>query len=176
WRNDTETREIFHAHTADGDGPYLRTGDLGAMRDGELFIAGRMKDVLIVRGFKHYPQDIEHTAERQHPAIRLGCSAAFSVDGPEGEAVAIALEIDGRSTPHQDDGDERDAYLAEIIRCVRTAVVDHHGIVLSAVSLLSVGAMPKTSSGKLRRRACRAPVDDGPLDELAPRVSEPRLG
>jgi acyl-CoA synthetase (AMP-forming)/AMP-acid ligase II len=173
WRNETETRETFHARIADGDGPYLRTGDLGAMRGGELFIAGRMKDVLIVRGFKHYPQDIEQTAERQHAAIRQGCSAAFAIDGPTGESVAIALEIDGRSSSLGDD--ERDAQLAEIIERVRAAIVDHHGIVLSAVSLLSVGAMPKTSSGKLRRRACRIAFEDGALDEVARWVADPEM-
>jgi acyl-CoA synthetase (AMP-forming)/AMP-acid ligase II len=174
WRNENDTRETFQARLADGDGPYLRTGDLGAMRDGELFIAGRMKDVLIVRGFKHYPQDIEVTAERQHAAIRQGCSAAFPVDGPDGESVAIALEMDPRLSPELDD-DARDAHLAEIIRRVRTAIVDHHGIVVSAVSLLPVGAMPKTSSGKLRRRACRAAFDDGSLDEIARWVADPEL-
>ena len=121
WRRETETRETFHARLAGGDGPFLRTGDLGALHDGELFVAGRLKDVLIVRGFKHYPQDIEHTAERQHAAIRPGCSAAFSIDGDDGEAVAIALEVDRRQAPQLDDPAERDAFLASLIDRVRAA-------------------------------------------------------
>jgi acyl-CoA synthetase (AMP-forming)/AMP-acid ligase II len=175
WRRDGESRETFHAHLAGGDGPFLRTGDLGALRDGELFVTGRLKDVLIVRGFKHYPQDLEHTAERQHAAIRPGCSAAFSIDGDDGEAVAIALEVDRRQVPQLDDPAERDGFLASLIDRVRVAVVEHHGIVLSAVSVLSHGAMPKTSSGKLRRRACRDAFRDGSLDEIARWVADPGL-
>jgi acyl-CoA synthetase (AMP-forming)/AMP-acid ligase II len=175
WRRESETRETFHARLAGGDGPFLRTGDLGAMHDGELFVTGRLKDVLIVRGFKHYPQDLEHTAERQHAAIRPGCSAAFSIDGDDVEAVAIALEVDRRQAPQLDDPAERDGFLASLIDRVRAAVVDHHGIVLSAVSVLSHGATPKTSSGKLRRRACRDAFSDGSLDEIARWVADPEL-
>ncbi len=167
WRRESETRETFYARLAGGDGPFLRTGDLGALHDGELFVTGRLKDILIVRGFKHYPQDLEHTAERQHSAIRPGCSAAFSIDGGDGEAVAVALEVDRRQAPQLDDPAERDVFLASLIDRVRAAVVDHHGILLSAVSVLSHGAMPKTSSGKLRRRACRDAFSDGSLDEIA---------
>lgn len=166
WRNEPATRETFDAHLADGDGPFLRTGDLGALRDGELFVAGRIKDVLIVRGYKHFPQDIEQTAERQHSAIRPGCSAAFSIDGVGGESIALALEIDFRRV--EGDGCEApQRCIADLIDRVRTGVSDEHGIVLSAVTVLTVGGMPKTSSGKLRRRACRAGFLDGSLDEIA---------
>ena len=175
WRRASETRETFNARLAGGEGPFLRTGDLGALHDGELFVAGRLKDVLIVRGFKHYPQDIEHTAERQHAAIRPGCSAAFSIDAEDGEVVVLAIEVDRRHAPQLDDPAERDACLAAIIDRVRAAVVDHHGILLSAVSVLAHGAMPKTSSGKVRRRACRDAFSDGSLDELARWVAEPEL-
>ena len=175
WRRESETRETFDARLAGGEGPFLRTGDLGALHDGELFVAGRLKDVLIVRGLKHYPQDIEHTAERQHAAIRPGCSAAFSIDRDGGEAVVLAMEVDRRHAPQLDDPSECDAFLAELIQRVREAVVDHHGIVLSAVSVLRHGGMPKTSSGKLRRRACRDAFRDGSLDEMARWVVDPDL-
>ena len=165
WRRDEETRETFRAYLADGDGPFLRTGDLGALVNGELFVTGRLKDILIVRGMKHYPQDLELTAERQHAAIRAGCSAAFALDAADGEAVALAMEVDPRQLP--DHPEEREAHLGEMIGRVRQAVVEQHGILLSAVSVLSIGAMPKTSSGKLRRRACRAAFIDGSLSELA---------
>ena len=143
--------------------------------DGELFVTGRLKDLIIVRGRNHYPQDVERTAERQHAALRPGCSAAFSIDGDDGEAVAIALEVDRRQAPQLDDPAERDAFLASLIDRVRAAIVDHHGIVVSAVSVLSHGAMPKTSSGKLRRRACRDGFADGSLDEVARWVADPVL-
>jgi acyl-CoA synthetase (AMP-forming)/AMP-acid ligase II len=161
WRRDEETRDTFNAHLADGTGPFLRTGDLGVLSAGELFVTGRIKDVLIVRGLKHYPQDLELTVERQHAVIRAGCSAAFSLDGGDGEAIAVALEVDDRKLPNEPA--ERDALLHEVIGRVRQAVVEHHGIVLSAVSVLPIGALPKTSSGKLRRRACRAAFLDGSL-------------
>ncbi|HEY2164343.1 MAG TPA: hypothetical protein VGH04_10145, partial [Gemmatimonadaceae bacterium] len=114
-------------------------------------------------------------AERQHAAIRPGCSAAFSIDGDDGEAVVIALEVDRRQATQLDDPSVRDAFLASLIDGVRAAVVDHHGIVLSAVSVLSHGAMPKTSSGKLRRRSCRDAFNDGSLDEIARWVADPHL-
>jgi len=161
WKRDDETRETFNARLADGTGPFLRTGDLGVISDGELFVTGRIKDVLIVRGLKHYPQDLELTVERQHDVIRAGCSAAFSLDASDGEAVAIALEIDDRKLP--DEPAERDAFLHDVIGRVKRAVVEQHGIVLSAVSVLPIGGLPKTSSGKLRRRACRAAFLDGSL-------------
>jgi acyl-CoA synthetase (AMP-forming)/AMP-acid ligase II len=175
WRRENETRDTFHGRLVGGEGPFLRTGDLGALHDGELFIAGRLKDVLIVRGFKHYPQDLEHTAERQHAAIRPGCSAAFSIDGEGGEAVVLALEVDSRQTPQLDEPAERDAFLASLVDRVRAAIVDHHGIQLAAVSVLSRGAVPKTSSGKLRRRACRDAFCSGSLDEMARWVADPEL-
>jgi acyl-CoA synthetase (AMP-forming)/AMP-acid ligase II len=161
WKREDETSETFRAHLADGAGPFLRTGDLGVLSDGELFVTGRIKDVLIVRGLKHYPQDLELTVERQHDVIRAGCSAAFSLDASDGEGVAVALEIDDRKLPDQPA--ERDALLRELIGRVKQAVVEQHGIVLSAVSVLPIGGLPKTSSGKLRRRACRAAFLDGSL-------------
>lgn len=166
WRNESATQETFGAHLADGHGPFLRTGDLGALRDGELLVAGRIKDVLIVRGYKHFPQDIEQTAERRHVAIRPGCSAAFSIDGIGGEAVALALEVDFRRAEGEGPEGSRRC-ISELIEGVRAAVSEEHGIVLAAVSVLAVGGMPKTSSGKLRRRACRAAFLDGSLDEIA---------
>ena len=99
WRRERETRRDVRCRLANGDGPFLRTGDLGVLCDGELFVTGRLKDLLIVRGLKHYPQDIELTAERQDVALRPGCSAAFALDGEEGEAVGIALEVDPRELP-----------------------------------------------------------------------------
>src|SRR5262249_40507440 len=140
WRRESETRETFHARLISGEGPFLRTGDLGALRDGELFVAGRLKDVMIVRGFKHYPQDLEQTAERQHAAFRAGCPAAFAVDGATGDAVVLAVEVDQRQAPQLDEPAERAAFLASLVERVRAAIVDHHGIQLAAISVLSHGS------------------------------------
>ena len=165
WRRDIETAETFHARLADGTGPFLRTGDLGTMIDGELFVTGRAKDVIVIRGYKYYPQDIELTAERQHTAIRGGCSAAFALDDGDGESVGLAIELDPRQLAT--DRDEREAEFCEIVDAVRAAVATEHGLMLSVVAIVGVGGVPKTSSGKLRRSACRDALVDGSLAEVA---------
>ncbi|HTE47151.1 MAG TPA: fatty acyl-AMP ligase [Gemmatimonadaceae bacterium] len=164
WRNVQQTADVFAARLSNGEGPFLRTGDLGVLADGELIITGRLKDVLIVRGLKHYPQDLELTAERQYPALRAGCSAAFAIDEQSDDAVAIALEVDPRQLSRKPS--ERKRQYHEIVTAVRRAITNEYGIVLRAVSLLALGGMPKTSSGKLQRRACSAAFLDGSLDEV----------
>jgi len=164
WRRAELSAETFGAYLDDGDGPFLRTGDLGTMSNEELIVTGRLKDVLIVRGLKHYPQDLEITAERQHPAIRPGCSAAFSFDDNGRESIAIAAELDPRELPA--DVGSRKLELCEIALRIKRAIADDHGIVLDAIAFLTIGAMPKTSSGKLRRHACRASFVGETLDEL----------
>ena len=161
WRRPEQTALAFGAMLAGGEGPYLRTGDLGAMLDGELFVTGRIKDLLIVRGAKHYPQDLERTAELHGGVIRAGCCAAFTVDGAEGEVIALAAEVDLR----QLQGD-RSEQLARVATAVRRAVMEQHGIPLHAVVLLNAGAMPKTTSGKLQRHACSSAFAARTLDEL----------
>ncbi len=165
WRRDLSTAEIFRARLANGAGPFLRTGDLGAMIDGELFVTGRAKDVIVLRGYKYYPQDIELTVERQHPAIRAGCVAAFALDGGDGETVGVVMELDPRQLPI--DRESRQRTFTEIVEAVRAAVATEHGVMLSVVAMAMVGGVPKTSSGKLRRSACRDALTDGSLEELA---------
>jgi acyl-CoA synthetase (AMP-forming)/AMP-acid ligase II len=164
WRRPAESAECFQARTRDGDGPFLRTGDLGVLRDAELFVTGRLKDLLIVRGCKHYPQDLELTAEQQHELIRPGCAAAFTVEWGGQETVAIVAEVNERALATN--AVEREVTLAQVVASVRRGIADQHGIQLAAVSLIGIGALPKTSSGKLRRQACRAAFHDGSLDEL----------
>ena len=118
------------------------------MQDGELYVSGRMKDVSIVRGMKHYPQDLEQAAE-QHPAIRPGCSAAFATEaGSFGDRIAIVAEADVRqlATPESAEA---------AISTIRRNITDLHGVLLDAVVLVAPGAIPKTTSGKLQRFACR---------------------
>jgi acyl-CoA synthetase (AMP-forming)/AMP-acid ligase II len=164
WRRDEQTAETFGAYLDDGDGPFLRTGDLGTLNNGELIVTGRLKDVLIVRGLKHYPQDLELTAERRHPALRPGCSAAFSVDRDGGESVVIAAEVDPRQLPVDESARVRE--LCDIAAEISRAITEDHGIMLDTISFLAIGTMPKTSSGKLRRYACRAAFVDQKLEEL----------
>jgi len=155
WNNPAATAEVFGARTSDGDGPFLRTGDLGTLCDGELYITGRAKDVIIVRGRNLYPEDLEQAVEVCHPAIRLGCSAAFAVDANGEEGVGVACEV----TDHGD----ADA-VAEAVRGAVIAVADAP---VHAVVLLARHALPKTSSGKRRRNATRQGFLEGTLEEVA---------
>jgi acyl-CoA synthetase (AMP-forming)/AMP-acid ligase II len=157
WRRADDTDHTFGARLADGRGPFLRTGDLGILHDGELIVTGRIKDLLIVRGLKHYPQDIESTVEKSHLALRAGGAAAFGLEIDNEEGVAVAAEVDPRRM--------RDDELTDVIAVIRQRVAEQHGVPLHAVVLLPLGALPKTSSGKLRRQACRSAFLDGVLDE-----------
>lgn len=178
WRREEETLQTFGAMLADdGSGPYLRTGDLGALIDGELFVAGRLKDLLIVRGFKHYPQDLELTVERQHPAIRPGCAAVFALEAHDDERIAVAAELDprrldiARMNPPEFSAApfllrEGARAISELISTIRQAVAEIHGVQLHTVALLRPGTLPKTSSGKIRHRDCAQALSGGQLAEI----------
>jgi acyl-CoA synthetase (AMP-forming)/AMP-acid ligase II len=166
WNRPEESGRTFNAFLANsGEGPFLRTGDLGFVKDGELFIAGRLKDLIIIEGRNHHPQDIEETVERSHPAIRPGCCAAFSVDIDSQERLVVVAEIDrshrvsrANSSASASNGDSRangPATSATIIQTVRRAVAENHDLQTHALRLVRVGSILKTSSGKLRRAACR---------------------
>ena len=161
WNRSAETAHTFQALTSDTlEGPFLRTGDLGLLRDGELFITGRLKDLIIIHGLNHYPQDIELTVERSHPSLRPGCGAAFSVEGSvEGEGeerLVVAQEIDRNQT-------DTDA----IIDRIRRTVAEEHELQLFAAVLIKPGSLPKTSSGKIQRHACRVAFLNGTLECVA---------
>ncbi|XXY51336.1 cytochrome P450 [Sorangium sp. So ce269] len=154
WGRPEETRRTFQARIAGtGEGPFLRTGDLGFIHDGELFIAGREKDLIVLRGLNHYPQDIEATVVECHRRIRPGCVAAFSVDEGGEERLVIVAEIDARGTPAQ--GRAREEALDEIAEATRAAVRARHAVDAHAVALIEAGRIPKTSSGKIQRHAAR---------------------
>ncbi len=157
WNRPLETEQTFHAYLANtGEGPFLRTGDLGFLMAQELFVTGRLKDVIIIRGRNHYPQDIELTVENSHPALRPGCGAAFSVEMDGEEQLAIAQEVE-RSYLRNLDFDQ-------VIRAIRQAVVEQHELEVYAVLLLKTGSIPKTSSGKIQRHACRKGFKAGGLE------------
>jgi acyl-CoA synthetase (AMP-forming)/AMP-acid ligase II len=175
WNRDEETAHTFHAYLSDSDhGPFLRTGDLGFAQDGELFVTGRLKDLIIIDGRNVYPHDIEKTAERSHSAIRPGCCAAFSVDLPE-ERLIVAAELDRRyhSRIRQDsDQSLAPAHLPvgdinEVVRAIRRAVAEEHDVRAHSVVLLKAGSLPRTPSGKLQRHACRSSYLDGTLAGLS---------
>lgn len=157
WNKPEDTRDIFQARLAEnGDRAFLRTGDLGFVRDGELFVTGRCKDLIIVRGRNHYPQDIENTVVGSSPAIRPGTCAAFSVDSGTEEKLVLVLEMP-RPRPER---------LDVLAGDIRQAVVDAHELQVSTIVLVRPGAIPRTSSGKARRVECRAQYMAGALERL----------
>jgi FkbH-like protein len=155
WNRPQETRDTFQARLAQAEtGRFLRTGDLGFMQDGELFVTGRLKDLIIVRGRNHYPQDIELTVEQSHSALRPGCGAAFTIEADGIEQLVVVQEVE-RQHRHGD--------LDALIGTIRQAVAEQHDLQVYAVALLKPGSIPKTSSGKIQRHACRAGWLDGSL-------------
>lgn len=169
WERPAETRETFAAHLTDtGEGPFLRTGDLGFVDGTELFITGRIKDLIIVRGQNHYPQDIEWTVQESHPAVRPGCCAAFSIDAAEEERLVIVAELQSRYT----ESDSPD--LESVAATIRQAVADEHGLYVHALTFLPPATIPKTSSGKIQRHLCRAGFLDGALETLGGRDEHDR--
>jgi acyl-CoA synthetase (AMP-forming)/AMP-acid ligase II/alkylation response protein AidB-like acyl-CoA dehydrogenase len=160
WRREEETARTFRAYTADGDdGPYLRTGDLGFLKDGQLYVTGRLKEVIIIRGTKHYPQDIEWTTQQAHPALRPENGAAFSVMVEGEEKLVLALEVDREHVAGLD--------AAGVFDAIRTAVAEVHELDARAIVLLRRGSLPKTASGKIQRAATREAFLRGALDALA---------
>ncbi|HIK33073.1 MAG TPA: fatty acyl-AMP ligase [Oscillatoriales cyanobacterium M4454_W2019_049] len=157
WQQPEETERTFQATIADtGEGPFLRTGDLGFVWEGELFITGRLKELMILWGRNHYPQHLEHTVEKAHPALRVNCCAAFSIDADGEERLVIASEVERTAL--------RKLAVDEIVSAIRQALVDRHMAEVWVIVLLKTGSLPKTTSGKIQRRACRDRFLAGSLD------------
>lgn len=167
WNRDEETAHTFHAMVDDNkqERVFLRTGDLGFMYQDELYIAGRIKDLIIIEGRNHYPQDIELTVEQCHEAIRTGCVAAFAVDTSDGEQLVVVAEINRRYQPHQaNPTDDATEVVKMLTKVIRQAIAQHHDIKTHAIKLLQSGSIPKTSSGKIQRHACRKQYLNDTLD------------
>ena len=159
WQRPEETEAKFHARIADTrEGPFMRTGDLGFVRYGELFVSGRVKDLIIIRGQNYYPQDIEWTVERSHDLLRQGCCAAFSVEVGLEERLVLVQEVRREFSP---------ADAPEVVEAIRERVAERHELQPYAVVLVKTGTINKTSSGKIQRHASRREFLEGTLEELA---------
>ncbi|RKS10371.1 acyl-CoA synthetase (AMP-forming)/AMP-acid ligase II [Nocardiopsis sp. Huas11] len=153
WENPEASERTFAARTATGTGgAYLRSGDLGFVHEGELFVTGRLKDVVIVGGRNHYPQDLEATVEEAHPAVGKNYVIAFSVEQGDHESVVLVAGVGGGLIGQ---GDRAAAKREEIAQVVRAAVAVEHGIQVDDVVLVGRTQIPKTSSGKVQRGVCR---------------------
>ncbi|MCC7442833.1 MAG: aminotransferase class I/II-fold pyridoxal phosphate-dependent enzyme [Bdellovibrionales bacterium] len=157
WKKPEITEAIFGARLADGRGPFLRTGDLGYVHQGRIYVTGRVKDLIILRGRNLYPYDIEVTALAAHPAIRPGNAVAFSVPADGEEKLILVMEI--RKTHADQPGFDP----AEVARAVSSAVMAEQGAKPSEVVLIAQNSLPKTTSGKLQRVGTRKLYLDGEL-------------
>ncbi|WP_338868528.1 condensation domain-containing protein [Myxococcus stipitatus] len=155
WQQPELSERTFRARRGDtGTGAWLRTGDLGFLLGGELFVTGRIKDLIILRGRNLYPQDLERSIEGLHPALRPGCCAAFSVDTGGEERLVLVHEVDPGKLSEP----------AALVDALRQVLALKHEVHLHGVVLIAPGSIPKTSSGKIQRRACRAMYLAGELE------------
>lgn len=190
WQKPEINKEIFNACIANtNENGFLRTGDLGFIDEGELFVTGRLKDVIIIRGRNYYPQDIEATLEKSHFTLKNNACAAFSVEIDGEEKLIVAIEVerrynrerrrkqsdeilerrhrpDRRENPYEGYDDDRDEPLnpQRVIQTIRQNISEQHELQVYAVLLLRVGSIPKTSSGKIQRHACRQGFLQGSLN------------
>jgi acyl-CoA synthetase (AMP-forming)/AMP-acid ligase II len=172
WNHPEETEATFRAHLAGArEGLFLRTGDLGFIAGGELYVTGRLKDLIIIGGRNHYPQDIEQTMERSHPALRTGACAAFSVELDSEERLVVVAEMDPRHKPTDADRVAAEGsppcptHDRSLTTLIRQAVAETHELQVFQVVLVKLGSLPKTSSGKVQRHLCRTKFLAGEFQE-----------
>ena len=169
WNKPEETAQTFQASLATpSQENFLRTGDLGFLHKDELFVTGRLKDLIIIRGNNHYPQDIELTVEQSHPALRPGCGAAFTVERDGQEQLVIVQEVERQSLRSLD--------VEKVGKAIRKAVSERHGLRISAIVLIKTGGIPKTSSGKIQRQACRMEPPESEIYQLFGTWTSPLFG
>jgi acyl-CoA synthetase (AMP-forming)/AMP-acid ligase II len=175
WNQLEATEPTFNAYLSDTqEGPFLRTGDLGFIEAGELFVTGRLKDMIIIKGRNHYPQDIERTVEESNPSIRPNCAASFSVNIEGEEKLVILAEIERRywdtnrsARNNSDRVPEETVHCQELVQSIRREVSKHHDLQVHSTLLLKPGSIPKTSSGKIQRHVCRTDFLAGTLSVLS---------
>lgn len=173
WHKPDQTRQSFSAHLSDtrkdpriAEGPFLRTNDLGFMFEGQLYVIGRQDDMIIVRGLNHHPQDLEATARRSHPLLETGFGAAFAVEDPLAAPGASGGGAQ-RLVLVQEISRIGETRITPVLEACRKAVLEEHGLALHTIVLVRSGTIPKTSSGKVQRRACRAAFLAGEFKALA---------
>ncbi len=190
WNRPDDTNETFRASLAQRDGQrFLRTGDLGVIRDGQLYITGRLKDVIIIAGLNHYPEDIERTVELNDAHLGVACCASFSVVVNGEERLVLAVELERRFwariarerkpkkltsgwrkfrlKPQPSAYGKSSASARELCGDIREAIARTHGIRAHDIALLPPGTLPRTTSGKIRRRACREAYLNGEFSRLS---------
>jgi acyl carrier protein len=177
WNQADETERVFHARIAgEAEGSWLRTGDLGFIAGGELFVTGRIKDLIILHGQNFYPQDVELTVASCDHAIPPGGAAAFAAEVNQQERLVVCAEVDVRRLERGGSA----VALDELLGRLRSAVAVEHDLPPGALLLVPVGEIPRTSSGKIQRQACRTRFREGTLRVLATWVSaspaSPALG
>lgn len=158
WGKEEQTAETFGARLADGDGPFLRTGDYGFFRDGELFVVGRIRDIVIIRGRNYHPQDIEASVGQCHPDLLPGNGVAFSVPSEETEQLVIVHEV-RRGFPVES--------APEVFGAIRAAISKDFELAPARIVLIRCQSIPKTSSGKLQRSQCREALLSNSLKVIA---------
>ena len=159
WQEEEKTKATFEAYLEDtGEGPFLRTGDLGFLDNGELFVTGRLKDLIIIRGRNYYPQDLELTTENSHAALRANCAAAFAVVVDGEEKLALVQEVK-RSHLRQLNSEE-------VINAISKRIIQDWQLRPHAITLIKTGSIPKTTSGKIQRHACKIGFEKGTLNSI----------
>lgn len=158
WGRPKETEETFGAHLATDEGPFLRTGDLGFLHENQLYITGRIKDLIIIRGQNYYPHDLEFTAQRSHPALQPSSGAAFSVQRDGVEQLILAQEVDGRRESKE---------ITEIATRISASITETHDLRVDDIVLVKPWTLPRTTSGKMQRYLCRSAYLSGTLQKLA---------
>ncbi len=166
WDEPEATEQTFGARLPDDPASYLRSGDLGVQLDGELYLTGRIKDLIVVRGRNHHPQDLEYTVELAWPGLAANRQAAFGVESGDGEQVVLVSEV----TP------ELPADTDAAIAAIQQAVMTEHGLRPADVVLVKRGSVPRTTSGKIRRQACRQRYLAGELSTVAALLPRPLGG
>jgi acyl-CoA synthetase (AMP-forming)/AMP-acid ligase II len=165
WNDVEKSKATFGNYLANGDGPYLASGDLGFIHEGELYVTGRCKELLIIGGRNHYPQDLEETVEASHPDLRRGGSAAFSYEGKDEEVLTIVAEIaPDRIASEQSKSNERP--YQDVVNAIRAALLKHHFVIPKEIAFLPPSSLAKTTSGKKARLDMRRRFLSGELERV----------
>lgn len=158
WRDPEKTKEVFNTLTSNGEGPFLRSGDLGFIHKKHLFVTGRIKEMIIIRGKNYYPHDIEQSTMKCHPALQEYAGAAFSTDINGKEQLILVSELKRTFMQNYDKED--------IVQSIKETISMEHGLQVYSIILVTPYSIPKTTSGKIQRNLVRSNYNTGNLNEL----------